>query len=187
MAKDATKAKLLQHIASAFVVHLATHGYVGPEYPRGVILLTPCAETLSSACCNKLQQCCESLSTDCTLNCESGLLTSGELARQSLAARLVVLSACQTGQGEILSEGSMGLSRSILQSGAPCGILSLWPVNDLATRDLMKELYTALMSGCATSAALRAAMLKMLAGDKWQGPVFWAAFFCFGCGSVRLT
>ena len=117
----------------------------------------------------------------------SGVLRSEEIAVLGLKARLMVLSACQTGLGEIKGEGLLGLSRAIIQSGVPCGVLSLWQVHDAATSSQMLEMYSSLRQGHPVAAALRNAMLKMLSSPEWSHPGFWSPFFCSGCAQVTLT
>jgi CHAT domain-containing protein len=77
-----------------------------------------------------------------------------------LQADLVVLSACDTGKGEISGDGVLGLSRALLTAGAKSLIVSLWQVPDKATSDLMVEFYQELEKNPDKARALRQAMLK---------------------------
>ena len=122
----------------------------------------------------------------CNQNCESGLLHASEIAQLQLSARLMVLSACQTGQGEIRGEGLLGLSRAIIRAHVPCAVLTLWQVDDEATRLFMEQFYRTLITGTPVVAALWQAMVRMLRTEKWSHPQFWAPFFCSGLGSVVL-
>ena len=166
-------------------IHFATHGFVGSDYPKGVLLLTPDADAGDGQCCNARDECCAS-DEPCRINCTAGLLSAEELARSQLSARLVVLSACQTGQGEVKGEGLVGLSRAIIQAGVPCSVLSLWAVDDKATLELMDAMYDCLLGGQPVAAALRSAMLQMMRDPARADPRFWNPFFCSGCGSVKL-
>ena len=79
---------------------------------------------------------------------DDGVLTAKEVADLDLRGLdLVALSACQTGLGDIAgSEGVFGLQRGFKKAGAQSIIMSLWPVHDEATRDMMVEFYKALKS-----------------------------------------
>src|SRR5581483_457792 len=79
---------------------------------------------------------------------EDGLLDVSEISRLDLDCDLVVVSACQTGRGQLLSgEGIVGLSRAFLQAGARTVVVSLWNVSDGATGQLMKDFYANLSAG----------------------------------------
>ena len=187
----ASKAAVLQLMTDAPVIHLATHGFVGEEFPKGVILFAPDnsvhAQQNEEDCCNAHSECCERRNS-CTINCVSGILSAEELAQKKLrAARLMVMSACQTGQGEVTGEGVLGLSRASIQAGVPCSVLSLWPVDDSATAELMEVFYDALLSGMSVARALRVAMLRLVGNPTWTNPRFWSPFFSSGCGLVQLV
>ena len=99
-----------------------------------------------------------------------------------LQAELVVLSACETGRGEIKGEGVMGLSRSLIAAGVPTIVVSLWKVPDDDTNLLMREFYTNLYEKKFDKAqAMRQAMLTMLNDDGGNfNPIAWAAFTVIG-------
>ena len=91
--------------------------------------------------------------------------------------RLVVLSACETGVGKVSNgEGVYGLRRALVIAGAESLVMSLWQVDDSATRDLMTRYYRKLEAGDGRSEALRAAQLQTLARPATSHPYFWAAF-----------
>ena len=97
-----------------------------------------------------------------------------------LKAELVVLSACDTGRGEIKGEGVMGLSRAFIAAGVPSLVVSLWKVPDEATKDLMVEFYNNLYEKKLDKAqAMRQAMLTMLEGEN-PDPINWVAFTVIG-------
>ncbi|MEL7400897.1 MAG: CHAT domain-containing protein, partial [Pseudomonadota bacterium] len=115
---------------------------------------------------------------------DDGRLTADELLEMTITnplnAELVVLSACQTGQGAITSDGVYGLSRTLLTAGVPTLVVSLWNASDTHTVDLMDEFYRQFLEEDQDKAqALRQAMLKMInEGD--PNPQYWAAFTLVG-------
>ncbi|NER94017.1 MAG: tetratricopeptide repeat protein [Symploca sp. SIO1B1] len=164
---EATETTIVQKMPNAKIIHLATHGLLddisGVGSP-GAIALAP---------------------TDS----DDGFLTSREIMEQygltnttPLQAELVVLSACDTGRGDIKGEGVVGLSRSLIAAGVPSLVVSLWKVPDDATQELMVEFYTNLYEKKLDKAqALRQAMLTMLKDDAGNpDPLDWAAFTIIG-------
>jgi CHAT domain-containing protein/tetratricopeptide (TPR) repeat protein len=109
---------------------------------------------------------------------EDGALTALEASSLPLAGtNLVVLSACETGLGDLVSgEGVYGLRRAFSIAGARSQVTSLWKVADLATSELMARYYRRLVDGEPRAAALRSAQLEMLEGSEWRHPFYWAAF-----------
>ena len=113
---------------------------------------------------------------------EDGILTALEAAGLDLwGAKLVVLSACDTAVGDIKAgDGVYGLRRAILIAGAESEVMSLWPVGDAVTRDLMIAYYQAMRAGQDQAEALRKVQLKMIARPNYQHPYFWASFIHSG-------
>ncbi|MBK7534120.1 MAG: CHAT domain-containing protein [Myxococcales bacterium] len=109
---------------------------------------------------------------------DDGILTALEASGLDLwGTRLVVLSACETGVGKVSNgEGVYGLRRALVIAGAESLVMSLWQVDDSATRDLMTRYYRKLEAGDGRSEALRAAQLQTLARPATSHPYFWAAF-----------
>ncbi|NJL85177.1 MAG: CHAT domain-containing protein [Leptolyngbyaceae cyanobacterium SM1_1_3] len=107
-----------------------------------------------------------------------GWLTAAEIAALHLHAELVVLSACDTGLGEITGDGVLGLARSLLGAGAKSTVVSLWAVPDAPTAELMIAFYQQLLQGSNKAQALRRAMLKTKAS--YPAPGAWAAFVLIG-------
>jgi CHAT domain-containing protein len=105
-----------------------------------------------------------------------------ELAQLDLhGTQLVVLSACESGVGEIQNgDGINGLRRAISLAGAQAQLTSLWKVADLPTRALMNDYYRRLLRGVARSAALREAQLAIKASSGNAHPYYWAAFVPIG-------
>lgn len=112
----------------------------------------------------------------------SGILSALELASIDLSGtKLAVLSACETGLGDLMSgEGVFGLRRALVIAGAETQVVSLWQVDDEATRTMMVEYYTKLRAGAGRSEAMRATRLKMMQQSQTTHPFFWASFLVSG-------
>jgi CHAT domain-containing protein/Flp pilus assembly protein TadD len=117
---------------------------------------------------------------------DDGWVTAGEIAFLNLrGTELVVLSACQTGLGEVRNgEGVYGLRRAFLHAGARTLVTSLFEVPDSETRDLMKRFYTGLQAGQGKLAALHTAQFELLRQRRQMHgaahPFFWASFVLVG-------
>lgn len=108
-------------------------------------------------------------------NVEDGILLAEEIATMDLSGTdLVVLSACQTGLGEITSEGVFGLQRAFKNAGVQTLIMSLWRVNDAATSLMMQTFYEHLLSGQSKREAF--AIAQQAVKEKYNDPYYWAAF-----------
>ena len=111
---------------------------------------------------------------------EDGILTAQEISMLDLRGLdLVVLSACQTGLGDIISgEGVFGLQRGFKKAGAKTILMSLDKVDDEATRILMVEFYRNLMSGKTKYQSLKDAQqyLRQVDNGKYDDPKYWASF-----------
>jgi CHAT domain-containing protein len=93
--------------------------------------------------------------------------------------QLVVLSACDTGRGDVLlGQGVYGLRRSLVVAGAETVVMSLWKVNDNATSQLMEDYYRNLLAGQGRGAALREAMRALRLTH--PHPHYWAPFIALG-------
>ncbi|HEY9878202.1 MAG TPA: CHAT domain-containing tetratricopeptide repeat protein [Leptolyngbyaceae cyanobacterium] len=159
---EASEQTVKQRMGSARIIHLATHGLLEYGSPQesgvrdtpGAIALTPGTG-------------------------QDGLLTSAEILEElDLTADLVVLSACDTGRGDITGDGVVGLSRSLLAAGAASVIVSLWAVPDAPTAELMTEFYRQINQGQDKAQALRQAMLVTM--KQHPEPRAWAAFTLIG-------
>ncbi|HKQ78969.1 MAG TPA: CHAT domain-containing tetratricopeptide repeat protein [Blastocatellia bacterium] len=115
-------------------------------------------------------------------NEDDGILTALEASGLNLrGTKLVVLSACDTGVGEIKNgDGVYGMRRALALAGSESQVMSLWPVSDQGTRELMVEYYKALQAGQGRSEGLRQVQLKLLANPKRQHPYYWASFIQSG-------
>jgi CHAT domain-containing protein len=109
---------------------------------------------------------------------EDGVLTAQEAAGLDLhGTQLVVLSACETGIGNIANgEGVYGLRRAFVLAGAASQLTSLWQVSDAGTKDLMVQYYDRLLANQGRSDALRQTQLDFLHSANYAHPYYWAAF-----------
>ena len=112
---------------------------------------------------------------------EDGILTGLELAALDLrGTKLAVLSACDTGRGDVYrSEGVYGLRRALVMAGAESQVLSLWKVADDSTADLMAYFYGNLSRGAGRAEALRKAK-QQLRTSPYAHPFYWAPFVLSG-------
>jgi CHAT domain-containing protein/Flp pilus assembly protein TadD len=157
----AKKSVVLQQMKQAKLIHFATHGLLDDFRDLGI----PGAIALAPDQPNRPND---------------GLLLSDELMDEQfkLNADLVVLSACNTGQGRITGDGVVGLSRSFIAAGVPSVLVSLWAVDDASTSYLMAEFYRNLAQSRDRAAALRQAMLATQ--KQYPDPYHWAAFTLVG-------
>ena len=155
----ATKQEVLRRIGSVALVHIAAHG----SKETGAIALAPDPRWEST-------------------NSEEGeyLLKISDVQAVKLRARLVVLSCCHSGQGEVSSEGVVGITRAFLFAGARSVVASLWAIDDEATMEFMKSFYQDLRGGESTSTALQRAMKCLRDSDNFSAPKYWAPFVLIG-------
>jgi CHAT domain-containing protein/Flp pilus assembly protein TadD len=113
---------------------------------------------------------------------EDGVLSAFEAASLDLqGTELVVLSACETGVGQIkVGQGVFGLRRALVLAGAASQVTTLWQVDDKSTRDLMVDFYTRLKRGEGKGEALRNAQLVMMKSPGHEHPYYWASFIEIG-------
>ncbi|MBD2428168.1 tetratricopeptide repeat protein [Phormidium sp. FACHB-1136] len=113
---------------------------------------------------------------------EDGVLTALEATGLNLrGTRLVVLSACETGVGQVANgEGVYGLRRAFVMAGAESQLMSLWKVDDLGTAELMQRYYQRLQNGEGRSESLRQVQLEFMANPTYQHPYYWASFMFSG-------
>lgn len=116
---------------------------------------------------------------------EDGIVTAMEASGLDLwGTKLVVLSACETGVGKVTNgEGVYGLRRALVIAGAESMVMTLWQVDDLATRDLMAGYYKRLEAGKGRSSALRDVQLEISGQAKYAHPYYWASFLPAGDNS----
>jgi CHAT domain-containing protein len=112
-----------------------------------------------------------------------GLLNTSEIFGLKLKAKMVVLSACSTGDGGYSKgEGVVSLARGFVYAGCPSLLMTLWEVEDQSSVTLMKNFYINLLKGDSKSLALRAAKIKFIKESKAENshPFFWSSFVLMG-------
>ena len=112
-------------------------------------------------------------------NQEDGFITARELSRMNLDnTDLVVLSACETGLGEMSSEGVIGLQRGFKRAGANSLVMSLWKVDDYATSLLMEHFFESYFKYHSKQKAMNETVnyLRTIDNGRWNAPQYWAAF-----------
>lgn len=186
----ATKSAL-QRTAAPRILHIATHGF---------FLEDSADRTLPGAITNKADNMGKSrlrtrienplLRSGLALaganlskgGSEDGILTALEASNLNLwGTKLVTLSACETGVGEVKDgEGVYGLRRSFFLAGAETLVMSLWAVSDQVTRETMTTYYTGLKQGLGRGEALHQAQLATLHRKGREHPFYWASFIQAG-------
>ena len=169
---NATEALIKQRVQPS-ILHIATHGFfepseetLNPLLQSGLIMAGAAAGGQSGPD-------------------QDGILTALEVTGLNIhGTQLVVLSACETGLGELAAgEGVYGLRRALVLAGSQSQVISLWKVADTATQEWMVDYYTRLLSGTPRDAALRETQQAFLSGDEYSHPYYWAAFI--GSGDWR--
>lgn len=200
----AAKERAFRTLGDARVIHIATHGFflnedtISAKGQRGLKRVKPAPvqglpETAGSAEANWVGQ--RSLDHP-LLNCglafaganhlhdgrDDGILTGMEVLGMDLnQTELIVLSACETGVGKVVTgEGVLGLRQAFRVAGASSMVMSLWKVSDEATAELMGQFYQGLADGKAKGEALRQAAAELRSKDQWRHPAYWSAFLLSG-------
>jgi CHAT domain-containing protein/Tfp pilus assembly protein PilF len=189
---EATKAALKQ-ASGPSILHIATHGFFLPDQTQqpGLRRLTQRSVAGDSSTqpapkiSNPLIRSGLALAgaNNRHTSTDNGILTALEAAALDLwGTKLVVLSACETGLGDVrVGDGVYGLRRALVIAGAESQVMSLWQVSDAATRDLMVEYYKRMVEGEeARGEALRGVQLEMLKSKGRSHPFYWAAFIQSG-------
>ncbi|CAN1504609.1 CHAT domain containing protein [Flavobacteriaceae bacterium] len=178
--------KALDGKKTPYVLHLATHGYFFPDPVQEIQ-----KDIVSSGGKSKIYKASEDPMMRSGLllagaknywgksnqnnTIEDGILTASEISNLDLSAcQLVVLSACETGLGEVKgSEGVFGLQRAFKMAGVKNIIMSLWKVPDTQTAALFDIFYSECFAGKSIHEAFQSAQAKMKAN---YSPYYWAGF-----------
>ncbi|MBE9540477.1 MAG: CHAT domain-containing protein [Proteobacteria bacterium] len=193
----------LKNTRSPKILHLATHGFfLAPQEmlekrdSRGAKLVSSTVKTKDPmrleggsyyqnpllrsgiALANANQR----VTSTAKINENDGILTALEAMSLYLEGTdLVVLSACETGVGEInVGEGVYGLQRSFLEAGAKAVLYTLWPVSDEGTRFFMERFYQNYLNGRQPQAALQMTQREFMEHQRWSAPYYWAGFVVSG-------
>ena len=158
LGKDATKEAVLEQMKSVALIHFAAHG--NPD--RGEIALSPVSTTN-----NTPQE-------------EEYLLTMADVSKVQLRAKLVVLSCCHSGRGEIKVEGVIGIARAFLGSGARSVLVARWALDDESTEQFMKCFYEHLFRGESASESLHEVRKWMRDNSIYSEVKKWATFMLIG-------
>ncbi|NJN13334.1 MAG: CHAT domain-containing protein, partial [Richelia sp. RM1_1_1] len=186
----------IKQLKTPSILHLATHGFFLPDKeikpvspainqlnnqldkPQYVNLENPLLRSgLALAGFNNRQN------KQSNNNTEDGVLTALEVAGLNLrGTELVVLSACETGLGDVKTgDGVYGLRRALVIAGSQSQLLSLWLVADDGTKDLMVEYYQKIKAGKGRHEALREVQLEFLnSNTEYNHPYYWASFIPSG-------
>lgn len=113
---------------------------------------------------------------------QDGILSALEVTGLNLSGtQLAVLSACQTGLGNLVDgEGVYGLRRALVLAGTQSQVISLWKVDDQATKELMVAYYNRLLAGDSRDVALRETQQSFLEHPEYNHPYYWASFIASG-------
>ena len=136
--KHATKAEVMKRMSSVGLIHIAAHG----NEHTGEIALSP-----NPGWSSKFPQ------------TKDYMLKMSDVQAANLRARLVVLSCCYSGKGRMKNgEGVVGIARAFLAAGARSVLVTLWDIDDEATKVFMKSFYQHLKEGKTASAAVQESM-----------------------------
>jgi len=186
---EAASEKRLKAARSPLVLHVATHGFflAGPA-PGHTPKAGARRDLVAAAARNPLVRSGIVLSGvnawlrgDAPPDYIDDGIVNGEdvIAMDLTATEMVVLSACETGLGDMLAgEGAVGLRRAFMVAGARTLVLSLWKVPDEQTRMLMTYFYEGLLNGKGRAASLRESQQRIR--GMFPEPYYWAAFICLG-------
>lgn len=188
--EEATEEAVLDLIGSARFIHLATHGILDAKITE---------KSLDSAFQRaripegylqdydfyRWQQTGVNILAFKPTNVEDGLLTDIEIydRQEQLSADLVTLSACDTGLGEVTSDGVLGLTRPFIAAGVPSVVASLWKLEDNSSKELMVEFYRQLKKGNGRNKAnaLRIAMIHTREKNiDFSDPAYWGGLILIG-------
>lgn len=110
----------------------------------------------------------------------TGLLSARDIQQMKLKAELAILSACQTGFGKVFAGGFHGIGRAFYKAGVNFSVISLWSVNDAATKELMIRYLVKLMNPDYFYPARQLQEAIQAVKKKYPEPANWAAFSVFG-------
>ncbi len=163
---EATESNFRSNIENYDILHLAMHAYINDSLPE----LSRLAFTFGTS---------ENANSD-------GWLNTSDIYNLNTNAKLTVLSACNTGSGQLKKgEGIMSLARGFFYAGCPSIIMSLWEVEDQSGTQIMGSFYKNLKKGKTKDESLRQAKLEYLEGanSRRAHPHYWLGYVCIGDNS----
>lgn len=180
---QATESALKQAVAPR-ILHIATHGFFLQDDGNSENNLSAATRSNVSKTESKIENpllrsgLALAGANEHSSGDDDGVLTALEASGLNLwGTKLVVLSACDTGLGEVKNgEGVYGLRRAFTLAGAESLVMSLWSVSDYTTRELMTNYYKNLKQGIGRGGALREVQLEMMKRKGREHPFYWAAF-----------
>jgi CHAT domain-containing protein len=203
----------VKQVKNPRILHVATHGFFLPNKPRTEGANEPSKSFRSTLPLSNQENALlrsglilAGVKQQHSGEGEDGVLTALEMAGLNLwGTKLVVLSACETGLGDVKrGEGLYGLRRALVLAGSESQLISLWKVSDAGTRDLMTAYYTRIQNHQGRTEALREVQMAMLGGKltsstallsgqrettdvgeknvakNYRHPYYWAAFIQSG-------
>ena len=180
MGKNGTEESFLDmNGKSPRLLHLATHGfYYTPNKAEDVDYLKGYTDAMSLSGLVMSGGNAAWLGKQLPKGVLGGILTANDIARLDLSnTDMVVLSACQTGQGKATSEGLYGLQRAFKKAGVGTIVMSLWSVSDKTTSEFMIAFYECLVNPHNAWNKRKAfEEAKQIIRKKHPNPYYWAAF-----------
>jgi CHAT domain-containing protein len=164
--EEATEGNFRKNVEKYDILHLAMHAFINDSLPA-----------FSSFAFTQKQ------TDDPT---KDGILNTADIYNLRLNAKLTVLSACNTGAGQLKKgEGIMSLARGFLYAGCPAIIMSLWEVEDESGTQIMTSFYKNIKKGKSKDESLRSAKLEYLetANSRKAHPHYWLGFVSIGDNS----
>ena len=159
--QSATKNVFLKNIKHFQIVHLATHAITDLENPSSSYIAFYPASGVRS---------------------EDFLFLDEIYSLNMDSCRLIVISACETGRGELVhNEGVLSFARAFLYAGCPSTINTLWKADDRSTAEIVRLFYQHLEKGETKSRALQQAKLEFISNNPlYRNPAFWSHIILTG-------
>ncbi len=158
---NATKTNFCKKVNDFDILHLAMHAEINDENPMFSRLVF--SESKSGK--------------------NEGMLNTSDIYNMNIHSKLIVLSACNTGNGKLRNgEGVMSLSRAFLYAGCPSMVMTLWSVEDKAGSELMISFYSYLSKGFSKDKAMQLAKIDYIKNSPASKthPYYWAAYVPIG-------
>ncbi len=158
---NANKKSFIKQLGDNSIMHLAMHAEMNNENPMSSKLIF----------------------SESSYGSNDGMMMASDIYNMNINSRLIVLSACNTGDGKLRNgEGVMSLARAFLYAGCPSVVMTLWSVEDKAGSDLMISFYNYLSKGYSKDKALQLAKIDYIhnSSASKSHPYYWAAYVPIG-------